>query len=315
METYPRFLVMYSGGICSWAAARRIVDEYGPEGVHLLFADTIVEDEDLYRFLIEGAADLCGIERGVIVHLASAALAIPPVEADRMAERKAALASLRVAAQTLIPSLHWIADGRTPWEVFRDERFIGNSRTDPCSKILKRQLMDRWREEHCDRLETTLVFGLDWSERGRIEGDGKEKPGHRALMMEAGWRPVYPLDERPYLIRQDIIAALRARGIGPPRLYGLGFPHNNCGGNCVKMGLGQARHLYRTLPDRYRWHAAQERQALTVIGTTALPFLTLRGGGKRRRVSMERFGQMVEREPDLFADHGWGCGGGCAVDD
>ena len=37
-----------------------------------------------------------------------------------------------------------IADGRTPWEVFEDVKFIGNSRIDPCSQILKRELIKKW---------------------------------------------------------------------------------------------------------------------------------------------------------------------------
>jgi hypothetical protein len=53
-----RFVVMFSSGAGSWAAARRIVDEYGAGSVTLLFADTRTEDEDNYRFLLEAAADL-----------------------------------------------------------------------------------------------------------------------------------------------------------------------------------------------------------------------------------------------------------------
>jgi hypothetical protein len=49
---------MFSGGVASWAAARRLVDRDGPDGVTLLFTDTRSEDEDLYRFLDEAAADI-----------------------------------------------------------------------------------------------------------------------------------------------------------------------------------------------------------------------------------------------------------------
>lgn len=52
--------------------------------------------------------------------------------------------------ERLLPAkLVRIADGRDIWQVFRDERFLGNSRVDPCSKILKRELADRWIAEHC----------------------------------------------------------------------------------------------------------------------------------------------------------------------
>jgi len=34
-------VVMFSGGIGSWATARRVADEHGPEHLTLLFADTL----------------------------------------------------------------------------------------------------------------------------------------------------------------------------------------------------------------------------------------------------------------------------------
>lgn len=46
-----RFVMSFSGGLCSWFAARRLVDRYGPSRVILLFADTLMEHDDLYRFL------------------------------------------------------------------------------------------------------------------------------------------------------------------------------------------------------------------------------------------------------------------------
>lgn len=48
------------------------------------------------------------------------------------------------AQRVLGAELVTIADGRDPWQVFFDERFLGNSRIDPCSKTLKRKLLARW---------------------------------------------------------------------------------------------------------------------------------------------------------------------------
>lgn len=42
-----QYVAMFSGGVASYAAARRVVDEVGPNAVTLLFADTLIEDEDL----------------------------------------------------------------------------------------------------------------------------------------------------------------------------------------------------------------------------------------------------------------------------
>ncbi len=169
-------VVMFSGGISSWAAARRIADEHGTGGLVLLFADTKMEDEDNYRFLPEAAANVGA-------------------------------------------PLVTIADGRDPWQVFHDERFLGNTRIDPCSKILKRELLRRWVTQHCDPAATTIVLGLDWTEGDRLVANRDRW---------APWTVRYPLAERPYKFKAQWLDQLRAEGIEPPRLYGLGFAHANC---------------------------------------------------------------------------------------
>jgi hypothetical protein len=308
-----KYLCMASGGLVSAEAAHRIADRHGRDGLSLLFADTIVEDEDLYRFLIESSAVTLGV--GLIDdvrHLATAASLIPKVEDDRMDDRKRELAWIRAEAQKLIPGLSWIADGRTPWEVFRDERFIGNSRVDPCSRMLKRELMDKFRDTNFDPVLTRIVVGLDWSERHRIEGDGKKKKGHRRLLVELGWTAEYPLNERPYLTRHDIEQAWEARGVTVGQSYALGFEHDNCGGCCVKMGLKQARHLLRSRSDRYLWNERQEQTVMAEIPTTK-PFLRYRKGGATRRVSLRELRERSEEFPLLDQDDS--CGAcGCAID-
>lgn len=306
-------LVMYSGGLVSWAAGKRTVERYGREQTRLLFADTLIEDEDLYRFVIEGAANIFGID--LPDDFRDLASSVPAIEDDPdLIRRRPILAELMRLASRHIPGLHWIADGRTPFEVFADEKFIGNTRVDPCSRILKRELMNRWRDEHCENWRTVVVFGLDWSERGRIEGR-KGKPGHRVRLAEQGWLASYPMDETPYLIKDDIEAILEIEEIRPPNLYALGFPHNNCGGYCCKMGLAQANHLLRTIPARYAWNESQEERAMAKIGPTAKPSLRYRSNGSTRGVTLREFRRIQEQQSMLFDEHGWGCGGSCAIDD
>lgn len=60
-----------------------------------------------------------------------------------------------------------VADGRDPWQVFEDERYLGNSRADPCSKILKRKLLDQWIANQFPGYGPwpfVMVFGIHWSE-------------------------------------------------------------------------------------------------------------------------------------------------------
>lgn len=208
-EYYGRLHVMqYSGGIGSWAGARILADTFGSESLHLLFADTQTEDEDLYRFLHESAGNL-GSELTVV------------------------------------------EDGRSVWDVFNDKRFIGNSRIDPCSEILKRNLLRSHIEKTFDSEKTVIWFGIDLTEIHRLD---KIKPRWESWVVDA------PLCYPPYIGRESILEGLQKTGIKVPHLYKLGFPHNNCGGFCVKAGKGQFKLLYKQLPDRYIWHMNQEKR-------------------------------------------------------
>jgi len=79
------YIVSYSGGLGSFLAAHKLKQEKPNARVRLVFCDTLIEDEDLYRFLDE-------------------------------------------SAKALDLELIKIADGRTPWELFNDMGFQGNSR-------------------------------------------------------------------------------------------------------------------------------------------------------------------------------------------
>ena len=120
-----KHVVMFSGGVGSWAAARRVREANPEDPILCLFADTLIEDADLYRFLKEAAADVAG-------------------------------------------ELVVVAEGRTPWQVFFDKRYIGNSRIDPCSRILKRELLRKWLNDNCDPDDTTVYLGFDANEERRF---------------------------------------------------------------------------------------------------------------------------------------------------
>src|ERR1700758_3864010 len=46
-----KYIVNVSGGLTSFEALRRTIEKHGKDNVHAIFADTLIEDEDLYRFL------------------------------------------------------------------------------------------------------------------------------------------------------------------------------------------------------------------------------------------------------------------------
>lgn len=252
-----RHVVTFSGGIGSWAAAKRVAQQHGTENLTLLFADTRAEDEDLYRFIAE-------------------------------------------AARNVGAPLTTIADGRTPWDVMSDERLIGNSRFDPCSKILKRQLLDRWRDEHCDPEDTVIHIGIDWTEVNRLKTvRGRCHP----------WRYEAPMCEPPYLTKPQMLDWARNEGLCPPRLYAMGFAHNNCGGGCIKAGQAQWALLWRTFPDRYRQHEQWEADMRERVGEHSI--LRDRSGGTSKPLTLRAFRERLEKQ-QAFDQAEWG-GCGCAL--
>lgn len=246
---------MFSGGIGSWCAAKRVAERHGTAELTLLFTDTLVEDPDLYRFLDEAATNVGG-------------------------------------------ELVRLAEGRTIWEVFRDERFLGNHRVDPCSKILKRQLADRWLRDNCEPESTVVYVGIDWSEEHRFT---------RLRDRRLPWVYEAPLCEAPYLTKKQMLAALSEEGIEPPRLYGMGFAHNNCGGGCVKAGIGHFALLHRALPEVFTSWEQNEADLRAQLGEVSI--LTDRRGGSRKPLPLSVLRQRLEggEQVDPFEIGGCGC--------
>ena len=226
-------------------------------GLHfnLIFADTLIEDGDLYRFLddIEG-------HTGV--------------------------------------KITRLKDGRTPWEVFRDRKYIGNTRTAHCSTELKTKPIRAYLDEHAP-IDEPLVLGMDWSELDRI---------HRAAKNWAP-RPVISLLNELNISRPHWAGFLERANIKIPRLYGLGFEHNNCGGFCVKAGKKQFAKLRRHFPERYQYHADKMDETMRAIGPTARPFLRDNVGGETTYQTLAEFADDLDQgaELPLFDHAGCGC--------
>jgi len=249
-------VVMFSGGVGSWAAAKRVAEKHGTKNLTLLFTDTKMEDEDLYRFLTEAAANVGG---------------------------------------TLVT----ISGGRTPWQVFFDVRFLGNSRVDPCSRILKRDLARKWITDRYKPDDVTIYIGIDWTE------------SHRMVAVVRNWEPytiLAPMTDPPYLDKKDMLNELTELGIQPPALYKLGFPHNNCGGFCIKAGHAQFKLLLDVLPEVYCHHERKEEELRQHLGKD-VAILRSRIGGKSKPMTLREFREKVT-EGYLWDQHEWG-GCGC----
>lgn len=248
------YQISFSGGLGSGVSAL-IAYENGLD-FNLIFADTLIEDEDLYRFNADIAR---AVGKEIIV----------------------------------------LTDGRTPWEVYIDRKWIGNTRTAHCSTELKSKPVKQWLKEN-SVMSDPLVLGMDWSELDRIERAQKSWGG----------RPVVSLLNEYSVDRSMYGDILKRHNIERPRLYDLGYEHNNCGGFCVKAGQKQFKRLYETMPARYKWHEEQMIIATDAIGPTARPFLRMTVKGERRYLDLKEYREHLEagtEEIDMFSDAGCGC--------
>jgi hypothetical protein len=256
-EFLMNHVVNFSGGAGSFATALHLKQQgLSPT---LLFCDTKMEDEDLYRYMQD----------------ASRVLEIP---------------------------ITIIADGRDPWQVFFDTRYLGNSRIDPCSRILKRDLAKKYIRSTYSSEDTILYFGIDWMET------------HRLAKIKQYWAPYEVRSPLALDLSWDKSIFLQKceedYNLKRPRLYEMGFPHNNCGGFCVKAGKAHFLNLLEKLPERYAYHEAKELELQAYLGK---PYTILREQVKGERVYItlkhlrERAEEIKKTEE---GQHDWG-GCGC----
>ena len=252
-----KHIVFYSGGLGSWATANKVIKKHGKENVILLFTDTLMEDEDLYRFLRDTEKDF-GID------------------------------------------ITRIADGRDVWEVFKDVKYLGNSRIAQCSHLLKQKKSREWIEEKYEPDECVLYLGIDWTEE------------HRTVSPKKHWSPYkveFPLCEEPYVNKVDIVKELEKRGISIPRLYDMGFSHNNCGGFCVRAGQGHFINLLKHMPERYKYHEEKEQEMINFLEKD-VSILTRQKHGVKENLTLKQLRLNYESEPqqiDMFDIGGCGC--------
>lgn len=346
----PKCVVMYGGGLTSYEASRRAIDIYGKENVEIWFADTKTEDPDLYRF---------------------------NDDVERLLDIK----------------LTYFSQGVDIWGIFKEQRMIGNSRIDPCSKYLKRvplrDALDRlspgMKCSHCQTIsqrkksEINIVNNIEQKRKvyhcpvcsendpsyggliGKLVASMKEyrkcknlfKSGLKSIevMNSSGvliqaiideiktvqdiialldrnmtpqhthggdlhvvlgmddiedcdrinrarsyWQPYtvkFPLTKAPIMFKHHIAADLAKAGVSQPRLYDMGFAHNNCGGFCVKAGQSQFRHLLKHRPNTYAYHEEQEKELQLYLGRP-VTVLTETVNGEKMNLSMESLRERIQ---------------------
>lgn len=315
---------MFSAGQGSFRTAKidRLLHPDEPSG--LVFTDVLYEDADAYRFLIEAAASV--YDRPPPNWLPHAEdfpdyrvdESVPIEEYAGNPAWRAFLQEIRERTAETIPELIWLVEGRDPWEVFRDERYLGNTRADPCSKYGKREMLDKWRALACDPAVDVFLVGIGDHEKHRFHG-GKGRPGIRARMAALGWNyeaPLIAVDDAAHDAPSGTLhlaySPLDQLGLRPPRLYAKGYMHNNCGGFCVKAGLAHWQNRWRVDPERYAYDAMMERKIRNYLTTGKATILRDRRGGKTKPLSLDAFAERCAGPTIEYQPGESGCG--CMVD-
>lgn len=211
---------------------------------------------------------------------------------------------LRESAANIGGELVMAADGRDIWEVFIDEKFMGNSRVDVCSKNLKRLVGDRWIRQRYKPDECIMYVGIDFTEEHRYTTLRERKLPY---VYEA------PLLWEPLLTKAEVFKWSVAEGLKQQRLYDLGMPHANCGGGCVKAGQAHWKKLYEVWPERYKLWEEKEQEVYKKV-PNAKPFLKRQKNKVKIYMSLKEFRETIleaGKELDDPLDFG-GCG--CFVD-
>lgn len=274
-----RHVVMYSSGIGSWATAQRVIERHPDEHVALVFADTNTEDADNYRFLTQSVAQLFG---SALTKMNAWEYTVEGVEGVIRGWERGAR------------SFHWVTNGgRTIWDVFRESRYLGNTRADICSRRLKREPLRRWLEDMWHPSDTVVHLGFGFEEGHRLK---------RAAPHWEPWRVAAVMAEEPLMTKDMVLKSARMSGLSPPRLYNVAsgaLPHANCGGLCIKAGQAQFRIALDHLPDLYAQWEEQEQKMREYLESD-VSIMRDRGGTETTPLTMTEFRERLEQQPKLF---------------
>ncbi len=126
-------------------------------------------------------------------------------------------------------------DGASTIRVFRRKQFMMGPRGAPCSRALKRDLLDKWKQPG-----DVMVLGFTAEETDRLDDFRERNPDRPVLapLIDAG------------LGKDDCKAMVERAGIALPAMYRLGYDNANCIG-CVKGGEGYWRAIREDFPEQF----------------------------------------------------------------
>ena len=126
-------------------------------------------------------------------------------------------------------------DSASTIQVFRRKQFMMGPRGAPCSRALKRDLLDKWKQPG-----DVMVLGFTAEETDRLDDFRERNPDRPVIapLIDAG------------LGKDDCKAMVERAGIALPAMYLLGYDNANCIG-CVKGGEGYWRAIREDFPEQF----------------------------------------------------------------
>lgn len=227
-----KHLISIGGGFSSTIELPlAVIDQYGAENVDMVISCLAGESPDLWRLV-----DECEQRTG-----------------------------LHIKRITYSPYRQYLEDAPSVmwwdiWDVFFQQGMMGNSLADPCSRVLKRETLKAYIEDHYPAAETVMHVGITANEIDRMMAIQRN-------WGRAGYRVEADLADQ-HLIGTSAQRCKKLLG-WTPRLYEWGASHNNCGGFCVKAGHAQMARLLWYEPELYAYHESQEARFQQVFQTTA----------------------------------------------
>lgn len=164
-------------------------------------------------------------------------------------------------------------------QVFSQRRYMAGRFGAPCTKFLKRELMDAY-----GKPDDVWVLGYTVEEERRLDN---------FLDANAGRRVLTPLIDRG-LSKADCLAMVQRAGIELPMMYRMGYQNANCIG-CVKGGEGYWNKIRRDFPEQFEELARVQE----LIGPSAYLFRNRKTGERYSLRSLPPNKGRYQDEPDI----------------
>tara|TARA_R100001594_G_C4053581_1_gene265443 strand:+ start:5396 stop:6181 length:786 start_codon:yes stop_codon:yes gene_type:complete len=187
--------------------------------------------------------------------------------------------------------------GLNPLEIAEKYQMIPNSKMIRCSFELKIKPFTRMIKQMEKPL--TVHIGLDWSEQHRMQSPKSNYESIKGVSVE------FPLMWKPYETLK-YAKVVESWGIKSPRLYSYGFPHNNCGGRCVRQGMAEWKRLKQSFPERFNevkdWELEQQTKSKTREGKA---ILTKQKDGNKTPITLHQLEKEWDAvgQQDMFKEY------------